>query len=626
MKDNERISKETERAIRGKATLAGFFLKKVVVLTFLLGTAVLGGMIWYTWSSYEGFKQAERQHVKLIELSGMITYFDEVLTMSANMAAVTGEPRWESRYQKYESRLDVALGDAREIAPEVFIKDAVSQTKAANARLVSIENEVFELVRSGELEKASVLLNSDEYNEQKQIYSDGMSKINAEIYERVMAKAEKNYWTALLTTCFLVTAMLLILVVWASARKIINRYTEERKRAEDTMRGRIEQFNLVVKGTDDGIWDWDIVTNAMYQSPRFKQLIGYEDHEIQSSYKNWESRLHPEDYDRVMQKLKEHLENLVPYECEYRLRVRTSDYKWLKGTGQAVWDKEGRAVRMVGAIHDITDRKNAEQSLKGSELKYRSIFEMAANLIVSFDRDGVIIDCNRRIKDFLSYEKEEIVGQVLEKIISPDYITRARRVLNEILICGVKYDYNCKMVRKDGEIIDVKVNAAALKDENDQYIQAVCIITDNTYHTKEIELLQKYDTNYREIFNAANDGFFVHSADDGRIIDANRKMCEMFGYTKEEIKNLSVGDISRGEAPYSQEDAIAWIQKTLSEGSQRFNWIAKSKKGKEFLAEVNLKLIEFEDKKYVLVIVQPITEDIELEKRVEQVEIISEQA
>ena len=479
------INKETERIVKGKTTLAGFFLKKVIVLTFLLAIVILGGMIWYTWYSYGHFKQAEDQHVKLIELSGKITHFDEVLTMSANMAAATGEPKWESRYRKYESYLSAALFKARKTIPEAFIGKAISQTDAANDKLVAIENEVFDLVRSDELVKAAALLNSDEYKEQKQIYSEGMLKVNAAIYESVGEKAEKNYWAVLLTTGFLVVTVVLVLVVWGCAKSVLRKYTEERKKAEKVMRGCIEQFNLAVMGTNDGIWDWNIETNAMYQSPRFKQLIGYNDDEIQSSYKNWESRIHPEDYERVMQKLREHLDNRLVYECEYRFRSRSGEYKWVKGTGQAVWDKKGRATRMVGAIHDITDRKNAEQALKENELKYRSIFDTAANLITSVDSDGVIIECNGRIKDFLGYEKEEIVGQTMAKIIHPDYIAKAQRALNEILTRGVKYDHDYKMVRKDGEVIDVTINSSALKDENGQFIRTICIITDKAYHVKD---------------------------------------------------------------------------------------------------------------------------------------------
>ena len=113
------------------------------------------------------------------------------------------------------------------------------------------------------------------------------------------------------------------------------------------------------------------------------------------------------------------------------------------------------------------------------------IFNTAANLIISVDSDGIIVECNDRIKDFLGYEKEEIIGQTMAKIIHPDYIAKVQRALNETLTHGVKYDHDYKMVRKNSVVIDVTISSAALKDEDGQFTRAICVITDKTYHAKE---------------------------------------------------------------------------------------------------------------------------------------------
>jgi PAS domain S-box-containing protein len=115
------------------------------------------------------------------------------------------------------------------------------------------------------------------------------------------------------------------------------------------------------------------------------------------------------------------------------------------------------------------------------------------------------------------------------------------------------------------------------------------------------------ERNYREIFDATTDAIFVHDIDTGAIINVNQGMLEMFGYTMDEVKGLHVGDLSAGTAPYSQEEARQWMDKSCTEGPQRFEWLSKKKDGEMFWAEVNLKCAEIGDEERVLASVRDIS-------------------
>ena len=120
--------------------------------------------------------------------------------------------------------------------------------------------------------------------------------------------------------------------------------------------------------------------------------------------------------------------------------------------------------------------------------------------------------------------------------------------------------------------------------------------------------LTESEANYRAIFNAANDAIFVHDVQNGRILDANVRMSDMFGWTLEEVKNLSISDLSSNEPTFTQEAAINWIQKAAGGEPQLFEWRAKDKSGRLFWVEVNLKSAMLTGQHVVLAVVRDITE------------------
>ncbi|MFA5146189.1 MAG: PAS domain S-box protein [Candidatus Omnitrophota bacterium] len=140
-----------------------------------------------------------------------------------------------------------------------------------------------------------------------------------------------------------------------------------------------------------------------------------------------------------------------------------------------------------------------------------------------------------------------------------------------------------------------------------------------TEHRKVEEALRISEANYRAIFDAANDAIFVHDIETGEIVDANRKVAEMYCYSPDEIKALDVGRISSGEPPYSQGDAIKWISKASRGEPQLFEWLAKDKAGRLFWVEVNLKSAVIGGRYRILAVVRDITERKRAEERLEKI-------
>lgn len=139
----------------------------------------------------------------------------------------------------------------------------------------------------------------------------------------------------------------------------------ERKRMEYALRASEERFSLAARGANDGIWDWDLTTNTVYYSPRWKQMLDYEDGQIANSPDEWLGRIHPEDLARLKADLTEHLAGRTTHFVnEHRLMSKNGAYRWVLTRGLAVHEEGQSSHRLVGSLTDITDRKTAEQQLQ----------------------------------------------------------------------------------------------------------------------------------------------------------------------------------------------------------------------------------------------------------------------
>ena len=138
----------------------------------------------------------------------------------------------------------------------------------------------------------------------------------------------------------------------------------ERRKADEMLRQSEERYSLAVRGANDGLWDWDLKTDHIYYSPRWKQMLGYLEDEIGETSEEWFKRIHPDDLNRLKAEIAAHLEVLAPhFENEHRMLHRDGSYLWMLSRALAVRDPDGKAYRLVGSQTDITDRKLVEERL-----------------------------------------------------------------------------------------------------------------------------------------------------------------------------------------------------------------------------------------------------------------------
>jgi diguanylate cyclase (GGDEF)-like protein/PAS domain S-box-containing protein len=162
------------------------------------------------------------------------------------------------------------------------------------------------------------------------------------------------------------------------------------KNAQEALRESEERYALAARGANDGLWDWNLVTDAMYFSPRWKAMLGFREDEIQDQLEEWLGRIHDADRDRVKEEIAAHQKGLTPhFESEHRLLHKDGGFRWMLSRGLAVHDATGKALRMAGSQTDITERKVSDP-LTG-----------LPNRLLFIDRLGRLIKHSKRRKDHL---------------------------------------------------------------------------------------------------------------------------------------------------------------------------------------------------------------------------------
>jgi diguanylate cyclase (GGDEF)-like protein/PAS domain S-box-containing protein len=138
----------------------------------------------------------------------------------------------------------------------------------------------------------------------------------------------------------------------------------EREQAEEALRASEERYALAAQSVNDGLWDWNLKSNEVYYSQRWKAMLGHDDGDIGNTPFEWFRRVHPDDLAQMQTLLQDHLEGRSPtFESEHRMRHKDRGYRWVLSRGLAVRNGDGRPYRMVGAQSDTTQRKLAEEQL-----------------------------------------------------------------------------------------------------------------------------------------------------------------------------------------------------------------------------------------------------------------------
>ncbi|MEK7991591.1 MAG: PAS domain S-box protein, partial [Thiotrichaceae bacterium] len=301
----------------------------------------------------------------------------------------------------------------------------------------------------------------------------------------------------------------------------------QRKQIEQALRQSEQRFDLAVQGAKEGIWDWDIVSDAEYYSPRFKQILGYKTYEMPHHVDEWRKHLHPDDYDWVLAQIDAYLNHELPvYELTYRMKHKDGHYVWVLDRGMAVWDQDGDATRMVGTYTDLTEQKQAEVTLQESESRFKAIFNNATVGISLVDLEGRYIQTNDRFLKMLDYSPNDIANKTFLDLTHPDDVTASNQYFEQVLSRELSsYRVEKRFMRGDGQVFWADLWASAIEHDGELVAFLGIIVDLNERKIAEAELQQAKEL--AEMANYAKTTFLANMSHELRT-----PLNAILGYTQ----------------------------------------------------------------------------------------------
>ena len=235
-----------------------------------------------------------------------------------------------------------------------------------------------------------------------------------------------------------------------------------------------ERFRVAAESSTDLIYEWDIKERVDWFG-KIDELLGYARGEFPRTLEAWANSAHPDDRDRVMAAVKNHLAKNEPYDIEYRVRKKDGTYRYWWARGTAVRDEKGNPYRWIGAVTDITERKRAEEALRASEEHYRTLFSETLDGICLADAEtGIIIDCNPAMASLVCRERAELIGRP-QTILHPPQNDKASfsPTFKQHLTDKQDQIIETQVVTRTGDIREVEIKANFLNLQGRKLLQGL---------------------------------------------------------------------------------------------------------------------------------------------------------
>jgi len=236
----------------------------------------------------------------------------------------------------------------------------------------------------------------------------------------------------------------------------------QRIRAQETQSRGEQRFQLVARATNDVVWDWNLETNQLWWNEALQTLLGYKSEEIEPGVESRYNRIHPDEKQRVVNGAEAFIKSGgESWSDEYRFRRHDGSYAHVLDRGYVVRDESGKPVRMIGAMMDISERRQVEAAKIGGQAHQGAILEAAPDAVVTIDHEGKIFEWNPAAEKMFGYTRADVLGKDLAELIIPTRLQEQHRAgLKNFLNAGAG----------PGAIVDRRVELKAKRASGAEFL------------------------------------------------------------------------------------------------------------------------------------------------------------
>jgi len=303
-----------------------------------------------------------------------------------------------------------------------------------------------------------------------------------------------------------------------------------------------ERYERAVNGANDGIWEWTLATGEYYLSLRWKQLLGYKDHELSNVVASFDDHIHPDDSLRVEEAFQAHFEERKPYEVEFRLSHKSGEYRWFNSRGQATRDENGQPVIMSGSITDITERKQIEKSVAEKEEQLLSFYksDIVGLAITSPDKGWLRI--NNCLCVMLGYSEEALRSMTWTELTHPDDLAADVEQFSRLLANDIDtYGLEKRFISRTGKIIPTNLVVNCVRKPDGQVDYVTAMVQDITERK-----LSEHQLSIAATAFESQEGMMVTDAN-SVILRVNKAFTTITGYNVEEVLGKKPNILSSGQ-------------------------------------------------------------------------------
>ncbi|MBN2314768.1 MAG: PAS domain S-box protein, partial [Sedimentisphaerales bacterium] len=484
MNRDRKIIEQVNRPSKKHRRVAGSVKSSLLLLWAV--SAALVYPVWQGWTSLSNMRAREIQLQQALNQQHIIVCHDEVLTLSAKMAATTGDTMWADHYEKFGPRPKPAINDHWSMTEKETFGADVILTIMAHDKLIAIEKEVFEHVAQGHQDLAAELLQRPEYQDQKLAYNRGMQSFLAGVQTLLKNRQDKDRQILHKSGPTIGIILLAFAFVWLVSRKLGGRsYVRVKtKRKKSTYAHEWQEtFNAIT----DSVCIIDKDSGKIMQCNKaMTQFLGRSNDEIigQSCCELLHGSSKP-------------IKKCPLVRMYETRRSETTDFqvgdRWLSIKADPYIDDEGNLIGAVHILSDITEQRKADKALKESENKFRLAFANAQDAIIWIDGEtGAVTNCNKATEELFRRKRKEIIGQHHTRFYPEEKAEEYHRLIGESRQYS-NSNMEAEILTRTGEIRIVTIAVSTMTVEGSRIVQGIMRdITESKRAIQEIENLAKF--------------------------------------------------------------------------------------------------------------------------------------